>query len=108
MNKEDFLNLYVMQEADNAITVFDNEIGFSLIRDYPKNTPYYKDGRKMFIKLAILQGKIFYCHCCNSAYSRYLISNALDEAEFNIVSRYCGARRGPTFRARVDFACLWG
>lgn len=60
MSKEDFLNLYIKQESDNAITVFDNEIGFSLIRDYPKNTPYYKDGRKMFIKLAILKGKIFY------------------------------------------------
>lgn len=60
MNKEDFLQLYVKQEADNAITAFDNEIGFSLIRDYPKNTLYYKDGKKMFIKLAILQGKIFY------------------------------------------------
>jgi hypothetical protein len=60
MNKEDFLKLYIKQEADNAITLFDNEIGFSLIRDYPKNTPYNKDGRKMFIKLAILQGKTFY------------------------------------------------
>ena len=60
MNKEDFLKLYLKQEADNAITAFDNEIGFSLIRDYSKNTPYYKDGRKMFVKLAILKGKIFY------------------------------------------------
>lgn len=60
MSKEDFLKLYIKQEADNAITLFDNEIGFSLIRDYPQNTLYYKDGRKMFIKLAILKGKIFY------------------------------------------------
>lgn len=60
MSKEDFLKLYITQEADSSITLFDNEIGFSLIRDYPKNTPYCKDGRKMFIKLAILKGKIFY------------------------------------------------
>ena len=60
MSKDDFIKLYLKQESDNAITAFNNEIGFSLVRDYPKNTLYYKDGRKMFIKLAILNGKIFY------------------------------------------------
>jgi hypothetical protein len=60
MTKEDFLKLYTKQEYDNSITLFDSEIGFSLIRDYSKNTPYYKDGKKMFIKLAILKGKLFY------------------------------------------------
>ena len=60
MNKEDFFKLYTKQENDNSITSFDSEIGFSLIRDYPKNTPYYKDGKKMFIKVAILKGKLFY------------------------------------------------
>lgn len=60
MTKEDFLKLYTKQEDDSSITLFDNEIGFSLIRDYPKNIPYFKDGKKMFIKLALLKGKVFY------------------------------------------------
>jgi hypothetical protein len=60
MTKEDFLKLYTKQEHDISITLFDSEIGFSLIRDYPKSTPYYKDGKKMFIKVAILKGKLFY------------------------------------------------
>lgn len=60
MTKEDFFNLYTRQETDNSITQFSNEIGFSLIRDYPKNTPYHKDGKKMFIKVALLKDKLFY------------------------------------------------
>lgn len=60
MNNEDFLKLYIKQDTDDLITPFSNEIGFSLIRNYPKNTPYYKDGKKMFIKVALLKGKIFY------------------------------------------------
>lgn len=60
MNKEDFLKLYTKKESDDSITPFSNEIGFSLIRNYPKNTPYYEDGMKMFLKIALLQGKLFY------------------------------------------------
>lgn len=60
MNKEDFLKLYTKKDSDDSITQFSNEIGFSLIRNYPKNTPYHKDGKKMFLKIALLQGKLFY------------------------------------------------
>lgn len=60
MNKEDFLKLYTKKDSDDSITPFSNEIGFSLIRNYPKNTPYHKDGKKMFLKIALLQGKLFY------------------------------------------------
>ena len=60
MNKEDFLKLYTKKEVDDSVTPFTNEIGFSLIRNYPKNTHYHKDGKKMFIKIAVLQGKLFY------------------------------------------------
>ena len=35
-------------------------MGFSLIRFYPKNTPYFKDGRRMFIKIAALDRGFFY------------------------------------------------
>jgi hypothetical protein len=60
MTKEDFLKLYTKKDNDDSITPFSNEIGFSLIRNYPKNTPYHKDGKKMFLKIALLQGKLFY------------------------------------------------
>lgn len=60
MNKEDFLKLYTKKESDDSITPFSNEIGFSLIRNYPKNTLYHKDGKKIFLKIALLQGKLFY------------------------------------------------
>ena len=60
MTKEDFFNLYDKNETYNSITQFSNEVGFSLIRDYPKNTPYNKDGKKMFIKVALLKDKLFY------------------------------------------------
>ncbi|MEQ1665775.1 MAG: hypothetical protein ABL927_10405 [Bdellovibrionales bacterium] len=60
MTKEEFFNLYNKKDTDTSITQFSNEIGFSLVRDYPKNTPYNKDGKKMFIKVALLKDKLFY------------------------------------------------
>src|SRR3989344_1995583 len=60
MTKEEFFNLYNKKDTDTSITQFSNEIGFSLVRDYPKNTPYNKDGKKMFIKIALLKDKLFY------------------------------------------------
>ena len=53
MTKDEFLKLYTKQDTDNTITPFSNEIGFSLIRSYPRNTSYHKDGKKMFIKVAL-------------------------------------------------------
>ncbi|MDD5289816.1 MAG: hypothetical protein PHT40_01275 [Patescibacteria group bacterium] len=60
MNSEEFKNLYSMQSLDESITPFTNNVGFSLIRKYPENTTYFKDGRMMFIKVAILDGGFFY------------------------------------------------
>lgn len=60
MNNEEFIKLYTLQDLDESITPFQNEIGFSLIRRYPENTTYYKDGRRMFIKVAILNRGFFY------------------------------------------------
>lgn len=60
MTGDEFLYLYTKQSADDALTAFSNDVGFSLIRNYPQNTPYAKDGKKMFIKLALLKGKLFY------------------------------------------------
>jgi hypothetical protein len=60
MTSEEFIKLYTLQDSDESITPFQNELGFSLIRHYPKNTDYYKDGRRMFIKVAILDRGFFY------------------------------------------------
>lgn len=60
MNSEEFVKLYTRQDSDESITTFQNEMGFSLIRFYPKNTPYFKDGRRMFIKIAALDRGFFY------------------------------------------------
>ncbi len=60
MNSEEFKELYTMEEDDESITAFRNDIGFSLIRKYPKNSPYHKDGRRMFIKIGDLDKGFFY------------------------------------------------
>lgn len=60
MTAEEFTNLYSRQRSDESIPPFQNEIGFSLIRFYPEGTPYCKDGRRMFIKIAPLDRGFFY------------------------------------------------
>lgn len=60
MNGEEFKKPYLMTDGDESITAFTSEVGFSLIRKYPENTVYYKDGRRMFIKIAVLDRGFFY------------------------------------------------
>lgn len=60
MNGEELVKLYTCQNSDESIAAFQDEMGFSLIRFYPKNTPYFKDGRRMFIKIAVLDREFFY------------------------------------------------
>lgn len=60
MNSEEFKNLYLMQSSDESITPFTNEVGFSLIRKYPEGTAYFKNGRLMFIKVAVLDRGFFF------------------------------------------------
>jgi len=60
MNTENFIKLYKKIDRDEAITPFSSEVGFSLIRNYPKDTPYHVDGKKIFIKIAILKDRFFY------------------------------------------------
>lgn len=60
MNAEEFTNLYKKQSYDESITSFSNELGFSLIRFYPNETQYYKDNKRMFIKVGILDRGFFY------------------------------------------------
>lgn len=60
MNTKDFVELYNANESDETITPFRNEAGFSLIRLYPEGTQYFIDGRRMFIKIAVLDRGFFY------------------------------------------------
>jgi hypothetical protein len=60
MNSEELVKLYQRQESDESITPFTDGVGFSLIRFYPKNTPYYRDGRRMFIKIVLRDHEFFY------------------------------------------------
>lgn len=60
MDSQEFTNLYARQIYDEAITSFQDEPGFSLIRLYPKVTPYFNDGRRMFVKIAAAERGFFY------------------------------------------------
>ncbi len=60
MNAQDFTNLYTKKSFDEAITSFQNEPGFSLIRLYPEGTPYHRDSKRMFLKIALLDRGFFY------------------------------------------------
>jgi hypothetical protein len=60
MNSKDFVTLYSKQEYDETITPFENEVGFSLIRFYPQDTPYFRDDMRLFIKVAVLERGFFY------------------------------------------------
>ena len=60
MNSEEFKKLYTPKESNESLVPFTEGVGFSLIRFYPKDTPYYKDGKMMFIKIALLGRGFFY------------------------------------------------
>lgn len=60
MNSQKFTELYNKQGADETITPFTNEVGFSLVRTYPEDTQFYKDGKRMFIKLAHTGNGLFW------------------------------------------------
>ena len=60
MNAQEFTNLYTKQSYDETIAPFSNELGFSLIRLYPEDTSYFRDGKRMFIKVAVFDRGFFY------------------------------------------------
>lgn len=60
MNSEEFKNLYSLQSPDELITPFKNKVGFSLIRRYPEDTVYSKDGMRIFIKVALINQDFFF------------------------------------------------
>jgi len=60
MNAQEFTNLYSKRKIDDVLTPFEGETGFSLVRFYPEGTQYEKDGRRMFMKVAIIDRGFFY------------------------------------------------
>lgn len=60
MNTDNLIDLYKKECFDETITKFENEAGFSVIRFYPKDTIYYEDGRRMFIKIGLLENGFFF------------------------------------------------
>ena len=60
MNSQELKNLYTPQEIDEEITPYVNEAGFSIVRKYPKSTPYFKDDRRMFIAFAITKSGLLF------------------------------------------------
>jgi hypothetical protein len=60
MEKEAFVNLYIKQNRDCFITPFDNEVGFSIIRKYPNTSIYKNKLVRIFIKVAIIEKRLFF------------------------------------------------
>lgn len=60
MTIDDFTNLYIKQDRDDSVSSFKNEVGFSLVRQYPKTSEYYNKPIRIFIKVAILEKGLFY------------------------------------------------
>lgn len=61
MDSNKLIQLYTKQVRDEQVVPFVEEVGFSVIRSYPENSPYYKDGKKMFLKFGVLPDEsVFY------------------------------------------------
>lgn len=60
MDSNAFSQLYQKQSGDETLTAFEGDVGFSLIKTYPEQTPYFKDGYRMFIKVALSDQGVVY------------------------------------------------
>lgn len=60
MQIANFTNLYKKQDRDDSVTSFQNEVGFSLVRQYPDTSKFGKKPLRMFIKVALLDKGLFY------------------------------------------------
>jgi len=50
-NSKEFKELYQKRADDEKVTEISNAVGITIVRRYNKNREYFKDGKKMFIKL---------------------------------------------------------
>lgn len=60
MDSSNFAQLYKQQDGDETLTPFEGDVGFSLIKLYPPQTKYFKDGRRMFIKVGLSEAGLIY------------------------------------------------
>ena len=60
MDSKNFSQLYKIQNGNEKMIPFEGDIGFSLIKFYPKQTQYYDDGRRLFIKIALSKKGLVY------------------------------------------------
>ena len=51
MQPQKFRDLYVQKNNDLKVTTFEGVAGFSVVRNYPENTKFFKDGNLMFIRI---------------------------------------------------------
>lgn len=60
MDAKYLASLYKKQIYDELVTPFDSEAGFSVVRLYPNSLQYHKDGKRIFIKIAVSDDALFY------------------------------------------------
>ncbi|MCA9351318.1 hypothetical protein KC929_00890 [Patescibacteria group bacterium] len=91
MDSKKINELYKKQESDLKVTPFEGEVGFSLVRNYPLESLYAKDDKKVFIKIALLEGGLFY--------SVHMVepSKRKGSFEYNIVDGYSYKKKVTNF-----------
>lgn len=53
MTSHELINLYKSDSLDENLTPLSDSTGFTLVRNYDKNSRYFSEGKKMFIRLFI-------------------------------------------------------
>lgn len=56
MQPQEFRDLYIEQKQDLGVTTFQDVAGFSVVKEYPENTKFFKDGNLMFIRVYLRDG----------------------------------------------------
>lgn len=57
MNSTDLVIEYTRRKYDKQITPFTDGVGFSIIREYPRNSDYFRDSKLMLIRVAVENNK---------------------------------------------------
>ncbi len=80
MNSLDLIKLYKKTAEDELVTPFkDDYVGFSVVREYKKNTTYFKEDKRIFIKIYLvnnqLHGSVSMVNSNNGETDNYLITD---------------------------------
>lgn len=54
MNSEEFSKLYTKSNSDESLIQFKDDLGFTLIRKYHKDSEYFRDNKRIFIRLYLV------------------------------------------------------